>query len=111
MHLFCEQEHRKIKKSIINEMSKNDCFFEALFEIIENLRIGKLKLPPSKLKHLKKHLNILDGINGKPRSNFRRRKLVKQSGGFLHIILPILTTVVAELIGNAISKKSDSGSS
>ena len=108
MHLYCEQEHGDIKDSILDEMSKNDCYFEAIFEIIENLRIGKLRLPPSKLKHLKVHLNILDEICDNPKSNVKRRKLVKQTGGFLQIVLPILTTIVAELISNAISKKSDS---
>ena len=102
-----------LRKIFLEEMAKKDCFFEAIYEIIDNIRHKNLNIPPSKRSELRKCIKTMEEIHKHPKRRHRREKLVKQigSGFFLPIVLPILTTVISELIQNAVSKKSDSGSS
>jgi len=113
MHIYCDTKSVKLKKSILEEMSKNVCFFDAIFEIVNNiyLRKLKLKLSPSERKKFKKYLNVLDKIHQHPKSIVKKKKLIKQSGGFLPLILPLLASVITGIVTNAVSKKSDSDSS
>lgn len=111
MQLVCANKCPKLKKSVLKEMSKNELYFNALFEIIHNISHNKLKLKPSDKKKLKKFLKYMEKIARKPKSKRSRALLVKQSGGFLPIILPIVASAVTELISYAIRKKSDSNSS
>ena len=111
MHHFCDADSPRIKKTILKEMSENPCYFDAIHEIINNIYLENLKIPPSSRKKVKKFLYILDGIHKHPKSKVKRRKLVIQSGGFIQFILPILGTLITDLISDAISKKSNTGSS
>ena len=108
MKLYCRSSD-KMKKSIICEMAKRDCFFEAIYEIINNIYLENIKLPNTERNQLKKFLKVINKIHKHPKQKLTRRKLIVQSGGFLPIILPIVATLVTELITNAISKKSSSG--
>jgi hypothetical protein len=111
MHHICEAKSPSMKKLILDEMSHSDCFFEAIYEIINNIYLKNLKIPLSQKKTMRKYLKVLDNIHCRPKSKLKRRKLVNQSGGFLPILLPILTSVVTGLITNAVSKKSNPDSS
>ena len=106
MHLYCNSDCPKLKRSILSEMSKQDCFFRALFEIINNIHLKNIsldKLKPNEKKKAKKFATIMNKIHNQPRSKVKRRKLVKQTGGFIQFILPVLTSVVSELISNVVS--------
>jgi len=105
MEIFCETKNPKLKNSILNEMSSNDKYFKALHEVVHNISIKNLKLKPSIKRKLKQHLKILDKILCKPKCKRKRAAIVKQSGGFLPILLSLVAPVVAELVSNAFSKK------
>ena len=107
MHHFCDSNSPKIKKTILKEMSENPCYFDAIHEIINNIYLKNLKIPPSRRTKMKRFLKFFDDIHRQPKSKAKRRKLVIQSGGFIQFILPILATLVTELISNAISKKNN----
>ena len=111
MHHYCDSNSPKIKKIILKEMSENPCYFDAIHEIINNIYLKNLKIPPSRRLKMKKFLKFFDDIHRQPKSKAKRRKLVIQSGGFIQFILPILATLVTELISNAISKKNNTSSS
>ena len=108
MHHFCDFKSKNLKKNLLNEMCGDDCFFEAIYEIVNNIKCGCVRVPRNKKKLFKpRHLNVMDKIIKRPKSKAIRKKLVRQSGGFLPYILPIITPIIIELIQNAISKKSD----
>jgi hypothetical protein len=44
MNMVCETKNTKVKKSLLNAMSCEDCYFKALFEIVTNISKGNLKL-------------------------------------------------------------------
>ena len=103
MHLVCDSKCPKLKKSILADMSKDNQYFRALYEIVHNIKLKNIKLTPSEKKKFKKYIKFMEEILKKPKNVRKRRQLVNQSGGFLPIILPILTSVISGLIGNAIS--------
>ena len=111
MKIVCDTKCAKLQKSFLKEMSKRDDFFKALFEIVHNISLKKLKLKPSDKRKLKRHLKIMNKIIAKPKSKVKRSKIINQSGGFITAILPLVVTAVSELISYAISKKSGSHSS
>ncbi len=102
MHLVCDANCPKIKKSLLKEMSKNGHYFEALFEIVHNINLKNIKLKTAEKKKLKKFVRFMMMVLDKPKSKIKRSSLVNQSGGFLPVVLPILGTVLAEILGNAI---------
>lgn len=111
MHHYCDAKSPQLKKTILREMSENDCYFKAVYEIINNIHLKNLEIPPSRRKHMRKYLKFLDEIHKHPKRKTRRKLLVNQSGGFIQFILPILGTVVTDLLIDAFRKKSDTNSS
>lgn len=110
MQLYCCSKSNKLKKSILNDMSKQKCFFDCLFEIVNNIKQQKIKLTTAQRGKLKKQAKLLYKIHRKPRSHNSRVRLVNQSGGFIQYILPVVAPIVVELIANAISKKNNTNS-
>ena len=114
MDIYSRTKSPRIKKSILQEMSRNDCYFKAIFEIICNIANQKLSLDYSAKRKLKKCVGFMEKVMINPKSRRSRAALVKsQKGGgvFLAAIIPLLTTFVTSLIENAISKKSSTNTS
>ena len=100
-----------MKKSLLNLAAKDKCFFKAIHEIVHNIRVKKRKLKPSQKKLLNKHARFMKKVLLKPKSKRSRALLVRQSGGFWPVIIPLLTTVVSKLIEDAIRKKGNPSAS
>ena len=60
MNVLNKTKCSNLKKSILNDISKNDEYFEAIFEIVLNLSENKLNLTSSDRKHLRKYLKKLN---------------------------------------------------
>ena len=114
MHIYCCTESKVLKKSLLCEMSKHQCFFDAIFEIVNNIYLKNLSLKSMTIfqkREAKRFASIMNKIHKCPKKKLIRRKLVKQTGGFIQFILPILASVVSSLIQNASSQKGDVSSS
>lgn len=111
MEILRNTKSIKHKNSLLKLMSEQDCFFEALYEIVNNIYLRHLKIPAEKIDQLQGHLKILERIHKRPKSKRERRRIVKQTGGFIGYILPLLTSVITEIVSNALSKKSNTSSS
>ncbi len=103
MNMVCETKNTKVKKSLLNAMSCEDCYFKALFEIVTNISKGNLKLTNIEKKKLRKHIKLMEQILAKPEKEARRALAVKQSGGFLNIVIPALIPVISEILKHAVS--------
>ena len=111
LELYCDTDCKKLKMSLLKEISKNDCYYKALHEIIHNICRKKLPIKSDNKKGFKKYIGLMNNVLSKPKSKRTRIKLIKQSGGFWPLIIPIVTSVLTEVIENAIRKKSNVNSS
>lgn len=78
------------KKALLRQLTKDPNFRRCLQEIATN--VTSLDLSAKDMKMLNKHSDVIRKL--------RRSKAVSQSGGFLNIIVPLLATIVGELIAN-----------
>lgn len=103
MELYSKTKSKNLKKSLLHEMSKTECFYKALYEVVNNIYLGNLNFPNKTQKQLKKFIPIMQKIHSQPKTKRKRMKMIKQTGGFISFILPILSSVLAGLVGNAVS--------
>ena len=103
MELVIETEDKKLKKSLLQEMAFQDCYYKALCEIVRNLDKKKFKLSKSVKNQLRSEVKIIAKILSKPISRAKRASTVKQSGGFLNIVIPALIPFIGKIISDAIS--------
>lgn len=80
----------KCRRKCLKALAKDDRFAACLKEISVNVMKDNMKLSVKDKKRLNKHSKIV-------RSLVKSQK-ISQSGGFLNIVVPLLATVVADLI-------------
>jgi hypothetical protein len=86
------------RREILEALSNDETFQKALREIAKNTVRGAIKLSPSDIKKLKTHKGTIKSLSKKRLSANRKKKLISQSGGFLPILIPIVASLIGELI-------------
>lgn len=81
-----------LQKKLLKEIS-NECTYQALREIALNFISGNLDD-----KKVKKYSKLLKNLTKKNITKTHKRKLVVQSGGFLQYAIPIIGTVLGEIL-------------
>ena len=85
----------RTRRKLLLEMSDN-CLFKALHEIALNTMKGKVKLNKSQMRKISKYRKNLTALSNK---NYKRKKhLIKQSGGWLPILIPAVASILGSLI-------------
>lgn len=80
------------KRSLLRQLAKEPDFKRCLQEIAVNITKGSVNLSAKDKRKLNRHSNVIRKL--------RKSESVSQSGGFLNIIVPLLATIVGELIAN-----------
>lgn len=87
----------KKQKELLKQFGKKECFYLALKEIARNLIKGNIKVSEKQRKLLNKHRKVI--VNLACKENKKNRiKTVSQVGGFMGVALPLVLTLVTELI-------------
>lgn len=97
----------KLKKHLRCDYLKNcsECFIKFISDLATGILHSDVKLPTDKYKKMKKHKNLLLLLaKKKTSSKIKRHELLKQKGGFLHILLPAFLTTAVSMLGNALVK-------
>ena len=89
-----------LRKKILMSLS-DECLYDALQEIANNYKNKTIKLNPKTRSKLKgtKEKNILAFLKKKLNKK-DKYKLIKQSGGWLPVIIPAVASILSSLIGN-----------
>ena len=93
-----------LRRKILLEKSDNEQLLRALKEIAVNVVHRNLPLDKSqkvKLQRQGKALKKLASID--PKSKRRKQKLIKQTGGFLPILIPSLISVLSSIASQKLS--------
>lgn len=80
----------KCRNKILKELSKDEDFAKCMKEITENVLEENITLSVKDKKRLNKHAKVI--------TNLQKGRGISQSGGFLNIVVPLLATVVSELL-------------
>jgi len=98
LSFICKIKDPKLRKKLLINIADN-CLFQALHEIAVNTIKGRVPLSNSQKRKLSKHKSTLSKLakNGKPNKK-GKLILIKQSGGFLPILLPAIATVLSSII-------------
>ncbi len=85
------------RKHILEHLSNKDCVYKALREISMNIINKQIPLNKKQLDRLNPHAKTIRSLKCGVRSRKARKSLVNQSGGFLPWLIPIVTSVLANL--------------
>ena len=91
----------KLRKAILLN-SKSELIL-ALCEIISNVLAGTVKLSATQKKKLSGHKSKLRRLANKRVPIKEKREILLQKGGFLAALLPPALSLLATIVGNAVS--------
>lgn len=86
-----------LRKKILKSIS-DECLFKAINEIAKNYNTGNIKIHPIKRNKMKKFDRLIKKLGNDKIKKSTRRRLMLQSGGFLPILIPALTSILTSLI-------------
>ena len=86
-----------LRKKLLQSMS-DECLFKALNEIAINYSKGNIKLTSNQKRRMRKHEKLIRKLSRKNNKSSYKKSLIKQSGGFLPIILPAVASILTSLI-------------
>jgi hypothetical protein len=81
---------KEVQRVVLRHLSKNRRFVSCLQEIAKNTIAGNLPLTKFHKKRLNKHSTVVRGL-------VKKRK-VQQSGGFIGAVLPLLASIVGDIL-------------
>ena len=75
-----------------------------IVEILYNIIKGNIRIKQSHFERLKVYKKPLLKLITLPKGNSRKNFIYKQSGGFIGAVLPVITSLLGGVIGNALWK-------
>ena len=89
----------KVRAKALADVS-DSCLYKALHEIAVNTVGKKITLSPKVKKSLRKYNLKIKKLSCKTKDTKKQKKLVVQSGGFLPILIPAVTSIITSLIAS-----------
>lgn len=81
---------KKVQKKVLRQLARDTDFARLMREIASNTINNNLVLTPRQKTILNKHTSTVRGL--------LKKKKIQQSGGFLQIVVPLLATLLSDLI-------------
>lgn len=92
----------KLRKAILNQADKS--LIQTLTESCHNVANGNIKISPCNLRKLKRYKSQIRKITC-PKSGWQlKKKVLIQSGGFLPILMPIISSVLGGIVSHFLPK-------
>ena len=86
-----------LRRKLLNSLS-DECLYKALNEIAVNVVNGKVTFNSATQRKLKKFKEKIKRLSVKTNNKKTMKSLVRQSGGFLPILIPAIASVVSTLL-------------
>lgn len=87
---------KKLQRKLLRMLCREKKFKTCVCEIAHNTIKGNIALTAKDKKRINRHSTIVRKI--------LRKKSIDQSGGFLNIVVPLLASVVGEIISSRLKK-------
>ena len=86
------------RQKVLEIIGCDDKIYKALHELAINLIHGNIPLTKRQKLHLTKEKKKILPLAKKINDKRRRKRVVRQTGGFLNIVLPVVATLLTELL-------------
>ena len=87
----------KCRKQLLQQLSRDPQFAQCMKEITENVVEQNIPLSTKDKIKLNKQSKVIRAL--------RNSRGISQSGGFLNIVVPLLASVVGEIIASQVAKR------
>lgn len=104
LKLLVSIKDKKARSIVLKKLSKKSCIYDALREIAVNIMNKNLPLNKSQLRKLGPHAKTIKGLACGVKQVSKRQKLVQQTGGFLPLLIPIVTSIAGAAVSKLIDK-------
>lgn len=94
--LLAKARNRQRREKLIDLANKHEII--AVAEIVLNLLKGQIPLTDKQNSSIKRYKNVLREITRRSTSLKKKKRLLKQKGGFLPTLIPIALTILSNLI-------------
>ena len=91
-------KHKPTRNAILMFLAHKKCIYNALREISMNILNKNLKLKRHHIRRLNPHVETIKALKRGVKTPKERRKLVRQSGGFLPWLLPVIASAISAVI-------------
>src|SRR5882757_1222947 len=88
-------KHRPSRKAVLNFLAKRKCVYKALQEISTNIINRNIPLSKDHIRRLNPHTKTIKGLLKGTKNKRSQQRLVNQSGGFIHWLLPLVATALS----------------
>ena len=92
----------RLRKKILSEIA-DQCLYKALNEIAVNTVSRKVPLNRATKISLRKYKTHINSLARKTSNRRLQKKLVVQSGGFLPVLIPAITSILGSILSTAIN--------
>lgn len=87
----------KTRNRVLNDFADNLKVYEAIREIAVNTIKRRVPLTETQKKKLRRYKKVLLSLAKTKNSKITKKKLVRQSGGFLPLLIPIVSGLISAL--------------
>ena len=91
---------RADQKTVLKIFAKDKQFRKCFKEVASNIQRKNITVSKTQKTQLSKYKDIIKGLDQTGNGRNKSIKLIEQSGGMLPILLPILASIVAEVISS-----------
>ena len=90
----------KFRQQLLEHLAHNDDFCSACREISKNIVKRKLVISGKTADSLRRYKPLITALSRRNNSKRRKQLLVSQSGGWIAAVIPLVASLVGELIRN-----------
>ena len=98
LRLAMSYKDKPTRKAILKFLSHKNCIYEALREISINICNKQIKLKKDHMRKLNPHVKTIKALKNGVKCKRSRKKLVRQSGGFLPWLLPVIASAIPAVL-------------
>jgi ribosomal protein L19 len=100
LEIISQLKSLKARKLVLAEFSNDDQFCKAIREIVRNTINKNVKLSEQEKKRLRKYKKVIVALGNKRKDKKKTKALLQQTGTgiFLPIVVPLVATVIKELL-------------
>jgi len=97
--LLLLSKYKKPRRDVVLEhLANKECIWNAIREIAHNVIRKNIKLKRKQKKRLNKYSKVIKGIANGTNNKGRRKRLLQQTGGFIQWLIPVIATLLPNVI-------------